>query len=125
MHGCESVYIILEQIFCTRNDGALCVISTHLYLCHVIRLVILYIRSLRIGTGENGRAGGREKKAKRRMERGNEREREGSLDTRKSKKRERKNRPGTTRALRRLFLSAWGGGRDTIKSILPIGLSIP
>lgn len=58
MHGCESVYIILEQIFCTRNDGARCVISTHLYLCHVIRLVILHIRSLGSDrTGENERGG--------------------------------------------------------------------
>lgn len=75
-----------------------------------------------IGTGENEReADGR----KRQREGWNEGTgEEGSLDTRKSKKRER-NRPGTTRALQRLFLSAWGGGRDTIKSILPIGLSIP
>lgn len=50
----ESVYIILEQIFCTRNDGARCVISTHLYLCHVIRLVILYIRSLGSGRARTG-----------------------------------------------------------------------
>lgn len=66
MHGCESVYIILEQIFCTRNDGARCVISTHLYLCHVIRLVILHIRSLGSGRARTSAGGGREKKAKRR-----------------------------------------------------------
>lgn len=126
MHGCESVYIILEQIFCTRNDGARCVISTH--LCHVIRLVILHIRSLgsdRTGENERGGADGRKRQREgRRWRRGKKGEEGGSLDTRKSKKRER-NRPGTTRALQRLFLSAWGGGRDTIKSILPIGLSIP
>lgn len=90
MHGCESVYIILEQIFCTRNDGARCVISTHLYLCHVIRLVILstYVLSDRETRETDGRTDGRtggglwgegeeEKKAKRRrmVERGNGRRR--------------------------------------------------